>query len=69
MLESASLTMPGREKHVSSTAKKRFFNVISYFKQQSQKSKAKGPMTLMHKTTKATGYCNFIYAVSERCVE
>ena len=49
--------MPVRGKRVSSTAKTIIFNVFSYFKRQSQKSKAIGPPRLMDKTAKATGYC------------
>ena len=43
-------TMPVRGKRVSNTAKTIILYVFSYFEQQSQKSKAKGPPRLMDKT-------------------
>ena len=56
LLESAVLILPGKRKHVNSTAKTIIFNVYLYFKQQSQKSKGRGPPKLTSRTADATGY-------------
>ena len=56
LLKSVVLVMPGKGKHVNSTAKTKHFYIYSYFERQSQKSKGRGPPKLTRRTKNVTGY-------------